>query len=357
MWRIKAVLAALLMLTFASAAAEETLLSPEEATPAAANYKTAAVEMGSYVKDFSTGGEEYYPITLEVRCEAQNARFVEYTVKKKEWVEKGDVIAILSLESNEAELTAARVALENAQEALKTGRMAREDALTEARDAARSLSDPMEKRIAGLEVEKMALELERFVFQQEHTVDQLQKALDDLTEQSATATVVAPASGEIVSLTYKQVNERVLSGETLAEISDPSVQLVRVEDTMGNFRYGMSATVTIGRNKERTVCPGRVVAADNLLPENRRTGYACIALEPDGDLPTLTNPNVAIQPVRVDDVMLIPRRAMTMTNGKVSVNLLEDGVVRKRYVYNVAYTPSDAWILKGLSVGDTIILD
>lgn len=76
--------------------------------------------------------------------------------------------------------------------------------------------------------------------------------------------------------------------------------------------------------------------------------------QPDAEL---TNAQVAIQPVRLDDVMIVPRRALTMTNGKASVNLLEDGMVRKRYVYNVAYTPSDAWLMKGVSAGDTVILD
>lgn len=356
MWRTKAILAVLLALLLASAAAEETLLTPEEAAPGAANYKTATVEIGSYVKDFSSGGEEYYPITFDARCETQNASFVEYTVKKKDWVEKGDVIAILSLEPNEAELTEARLALENAQQALEDGRAQREETLNEARDAARSLSDPLQKKAAALELERLEIELERFVLQQEHTIEGLQKALDDLTEQNATAAVLAPAAGQISVLIYKQPNEHVDVGETLAKLFDPSVRLVRVQDNAGNFRYNMSVTVTTGRNKERTTYSGRVVAADNLLPEGQRTGYAYVAMDGVAD-EALTNAQVSIQPVRVDNVMIVPRKALTLTNGKASVNLLGDGMVRKRYVYNVAYTPSDAWLLKGVSVGDTVILD
>ena len=356
MWRTKAILAALLALLLASAAAEETLLTPEEAAPGAANYRTATVEIGSYVKDFSTGGEEYYPITFDARCETQSASFVEYTVKKKDWVEKGDVIAILSLETNEAELTEARMALENAQQTLEEGRADREDALTEAQDAARSLSDSLQKRAAALELERMEVELERFVLQQEHTVERLQKALDELTEQNTTAAVLAPASGQISVLIYKQPNERVYFGETLAKLFDPSVRLVRVQTSPENFRYGMPVTITTGRNKERTTFSGRVVAADNLLAEGQRTGYAYVAMDEQPD-EELVNPQISVQPVHVDDVMIVPRKALTMTNGKVSVSLLEDGMVRKRYVYNVAYTPSDAWLLKGVSAGDTVILD
>ena len=202
----------------------------------------------------------------------------------------------------------------------------------------------------------MEVELDRFVLQQEHTVEQLQKALDDLLEQNATAAVLAPAAGQISTLIYKQPNEHVDFGETLAKLFDPSVRLVRVQDNSGNFRYNMPVTVTTGRNKDRVSYPGRVVAADNLLPEGQRTGYAYIVMDEQPDA-ELTNTQVAIQPVRVDDVMIVPRRALTMTNGKASVNLLEDGMVRKRYVYNVAYTPSDAWLMKGVSAGDTVILD
>ena len=59
----------------------------------------------------------------------------------------------------------------------------------------------------------------------------------------------------------------------------------------------------------------------------------------------------------LENVLVVPRRAITMEGGRNYVECLVDGNVQKRFVNLALSNSSSAWILQGLEPGETVIID
>ena len=130
-------------------------------------------------------------------------------------------------------------------------------------------------------------------------------------------------------------------------------------DNASNYlRYGMKANVEVGAAKNRMTLTGTVVGADTLVPSSRRTNHAFIQLDPyDEDSVRMLNPVAKAPTICVDNVIVVPRSAVTLEGGKYYVTKYVDGTLQKRYVQYMTNTPTVTWLLQGLDAGETIIID
>ena len=142
-----------------------------------------------------------------------------------------------------------------------------------------------------------------------------------------------------------------------------------VVDNPGSvLRYNMPVEVQIYGSNNQTKVTGRVVAADDAIPEDQRTGYAFIQLDPHeyniDRIPRDTR--VFAETVRLDDVLLIPSMGVKWEpNSNLStiideeipyVTKLIDGKDQLRRVEIGAGDTKNTVILSGVEEGDTIIL-
>lgn len=351
----------ILALTVLSASAlGESLISDDMIQQETVNYsETITVEKGVFERTYSEQASEYYPHTYVLRFEGDAARFGEYLVTRKEEVKAGDVLATFELDVDEVGMAAKRQALRRAQESYEAQTLQQQEAIQEQLDALAQERNPFEYEILMLRIERAQIALEQYRSEQERQIERLQQEIAEMEEKYSQTALIAPYDGVITSLTYKQEGEHLSKNEALITLYRTDDMTLRISNENAHFRYGMKVQVAVGPAKSRTILTGRIIAADDLLSESQRSGYAYIELDPfEGEYPTRgIPPNVTASTYYAEDVFVLPRRAVELESGKHFVSKLSDGVVEKRYVTVAIQGITETWVLQGLEEGETIIID
>ena len=334
MSRIKRLALLLLALCLTTAQAEE-LIAPDAIVPETANYRTAEIVRGDYTETAQSGASEVYPLTYRARYEGAEARFVRFLVKKGDEVKEGDVLAEVSLN-------------------------ARQDSLSAAQAALNAAADEFSREEARLKLERLRLETEKYRYEQERSIRMQEEAIEEAREDFENTQITAPADGIVSDLPTFKEGEPIYSGWTMAYLYSTDRLLLRVKNEAGKFRYNMPVTIETGVAKSRTTVTGRVVATDLLLlSSDRKENVAYIALDAQYDHRELVirNSQISGETVRVQEVLLIPRAALTLEAGNYFVSKLSDDRVEKRFVNSRLSSTPTQWLLQGLEEGDLVILD
>lgn len=360
----RAFFALFLTLLLAGARAEDTLISPDKITGNTVNYKTAAVEEGTYEKKVTANAAAYYPSRVNVSYEGAKARFVEYRVRRGSEVKKGDVLAVFTVETDEVAIAEKELQIRRAKEAREEQLSQLEEALASLRRALRDAQGADEAEILSLRVTRAELELEKYDFQSARDLASREKSLAELLATYENQQILSPIDGIVDDMQYLRDNEAVYDGTWLMTVYDPGEVLFSVKDEQGQMRLGMRVTISVGPNNGRVSGVGRVVACRNVIPDNpvgslvlvRVTEYDEEAVK---ELKSLTRPSAEYVPIHLENVMVVNRAALTLYGGRYYVyRLAEDGMVSKRYVnYAGGTAQTGAWLLDGAAPGDKLIAD
>jgi len=353
-------LLALCLLASGAAAAESVnIISNEMIQTETVNYsKTAVVEAGEYTRDYNASATEYYPYTFELAAEIDNASFLKYHVARSQKVKEGDILATFTLEVDEAATESARLSLKRAQESYQNNSEKKREEIAEMLREQTAIRDAYERELMTLRIRRAQVAYEQYCYQQECAIARLTEELAELEEANNNCYLYAPCDGVITNITYKREGEKIYASETLVTMYREDGLLLRISNDQLYFRYGMPVTVSIGPKNDPEIFQGSVVAADNILPENRRLGHAFIQLEPiEGEQPRMSRLTVTGRSEYLGNVLIIPRRAITLEGGKNYVECLVDGNLQKRFINIGLSTMSNVWVVQGLNEGDTIILD
>lgn len=357
----RALLLILALTVFCAPAMGESLISDEMIQAETVNYsQTVTVEKAVFERAYSEQASEYYPHTHVLRFEGDTARFGEYLVNRKDEVKAGDVLATFELDVDEVGMAAKRQELRRAQESYASQTLEKQEAIQEQLEALTLVQDPFEREIMTLRIQRAQIALEQYCSEQERLIEGLEQEIAEMEEKYSQTALIAPFDGVVTSLIYKQEGEHLTRNEELITLYRTDDMMLRISNTSNHFRYGMQVEVAVGPAKSRTILTGRIVAADDLLPQSQRSGYAYIELDPfQGEYPTRgITPSVSGATYYVDGVYLLPRRAVELESGKYYVSKLSpDGVVQKRYVTVAMQGITETWILQGIEEGETIIID
>lgn len=358
MFRIKMLIAALLSLLLPFACAEsDSLISEELIKSEAAHYKTETVKLGTFERSVSTAATDFNPITCEVRFEGAGARFGEYLVERRDEVKQGDALATFDLDFDEVAYAEAQLKLERLQaDAIRADERAEEE--IEALEAGLlKAASSGEKALMRLRIERAEVVRAQSADSYDRQIAAVKRQISELEELKNAVILVAPMDGTVTSVEVKRTGEEVREGEVLITLCDERVMLLAIENPAGAFRYGAELEIEVGNGKDRVVLGGRVVAVDSVAPAAERKGYALAEIyNPDGAKLTRMTAKEAM--IRVENVMIVPRRAVKMEGGKYCVSLLKDGVPQKRFI-NCVFSSSapNVWVLQGLEIGDEIVVD
>ncbi len=339
-------------------AEQQDILPASERIQEQVNYRTETVRIDDYVKTATAGSSEYYPLTFNVRFEYNNAKFVEYTVTRGTAVKKGDVLARFTITGSEVQLTRMELNLKRAEEAMEKEILARKEEIARVRSGIAAETNVHERQKKELKLRKLEIALEQYVYQQERSIARQKEALSEEIERRETNVLLSPVDGVVTELTYKKVDDAVSASETLVTIYSEDVMLLRLDNSNGNFRYNMPVTITTGTGDRQVTLTGRIVAADDAVPESERSGHAFVQIDPyDAEEIKLRNPKVTGDSIRMDNVLMVRRTAVTLEAGKYYITRLKDGMVQKRYIKYGLGNSSDVWIMNGASEGDQVIVD
>lgn len=217
----------------------------------------------------------------------------------------------------------------------------------------------------GEEANKKAIKQKR-----EYIAD-LQKEIDEMKADSSLTALVAPFDGIITDSKEMKEGSIAQKGQWVFEIAKEENCFVFCEDTNGLLTYGNSASVVYtDATKQNQTADGMVVtAAPIALSDDLRSGFALIRV-PSEDLTKMAMTNmgsdgwwmrshfqVKVETRTMDNVILVPKRAVVLEGGIPYVTVMEDNKpVYKSFVAGGS-DAANYWVIDGLTEGTEICLE
>lgn len=305
----------------------------------------AVLEKGSCSTIFMQTGFMYYPDIVDVTNTVTygEAYFVEKNVELYQYVEKGDLIATVRVESDAIEMQRKQLQLQRLTERLQ-------DIVDE--------GDPEgnKKAIAARQEE----------------IAELQQLIAEMQQDASTTRIVAPKSGIIVKLGSYGADAFLKKDCLIAQIADASTCYVKVTNTNQLLQYGNEVTITY-KNELRQECEvtgtvatvaqaavSKPLQSDDvwiLVPREVSAEMLSVNQEED-NRSRRTVYQVLDDAKEMNNVVLVPRKAVTELAGQTYVHVIdENGDIKAQSFIFGGYDTSNYWVIEGLTEGTRICLE
>ena len=344
---------ALLLLSSCAEKPKEYVPDASLITPEQTNYETVAVKKQDYTKTATGGASVQYPTSCELTWDTANSRLEEIYVTRGDAVQEGQILATFNTKISASELENLRLQLQRAEEALEEGKAER---MKEINHAKRILdyNFSREKKIAQLELESMQISYDMYVYEQENAIAELQEKIYEIESLVTENAILAPYDGIIDWVVSYNPGDAVDKGKIIFRMHSTDEFIVYVSDGANKLRYNQEVILEAGRKNQRKTYTGRVITAPNVLPD----GINVAVIRADEgvtakDLEFAINFTVNQQEMR--DVIIVNRTLLAQENGQFYVGVLEDDMVKKRYVTVGSGNLQEYWILDGLTEGQNLV--
>lgn len=297
------------------------------------------VEYGDFFGNFMGSGYLYYPDSeiVVTPVEYGTAYFEEYQVSLYQHVNKGDVLATIEVDGDDLTLLEKEKKLQRARERLS--------------DMQKLDADTWKKQIA----------------EKQEEIAQLEEETEKIKKDASTTQIVADRTGIVMKLADVKRQDILDFEEELVQIADESNCYVQLENAGEQLNYGNTVVISYF-NKQSKMCTseGRVVTiaspgvqSERLKSENVLVKVSESAVEEmianvqgTEDQRNHTKYNVTTQINTMKHVLLVPREAVRVINGRTCVCVIqEDG---SRVVTNFVaggFDKDQYWAVEGLTEG------
>lgn len=311
---------------------------------------TTVLEKDNYADVFGGRGNLYYPSSVLVRNEIEygTVYFQEFLVGVNQHVEKGDVIATVRVEGDEAALDRIKSQLARAEERLEDYKKQWEEAASVG-----------ESSVAGRE------DYEQEVLRRTERISELRTQMDEMERNFSTTRIVASESG-IVTWTADYEKEDILRADSsLLGIADESFCFIRVEQQSGaRLNYGDIVEISYLDIEDPSTTQGTVVSIANaglsgrlqsnialILVKQPLTGMTDSMQHRDGRY-SLHVFRVSGSVQEIKDVVLVPRSAVKERNGRLYVDVVtENGDIVETSFIAGGFDMNNYWVIDGLEEG------
>ena len=322
--------------------------------------KTVTVAPESFVKTFTSNASVYYTESVDEYFEEDQAFLESLEIRKNQSVKEGDLLATFTRKNDMASYNILLMDLDRQKTGYDETRDEWEQSLAEREAALGGIADADERRLEQLRLEKERSEFRQYCFNQENSIADLEDEAEKSGEKMNKTELYADFSGDISYITYTSSGRQVYPWDAIVTLYNPDRMLLCVEDQQGNLRYGMKVDITCGtktKAEKMQELTGTVIVADNILKTELHTGYAFIKLDEPLNDPSVRMIKVSADTIRVENVLVVPNNAVTMSRGQTFVTVVEDGTEKTRYVSRAMFFGTSAWILQGLEAGQDILIN
>jgi biotin carboxyl carrier protein len=329
---------------------QTTTLKPQEES-----YTLATAQMGTFANTFASKNVQVlYQSDAYVTSDKQTAKLKELLINERDEVKKGDVLATLDVEISLVDLEEKKMTLARSKNKFITDTAVKQAALDTMINNLSQMEPGIEKNIYELQIEKTKSQYEQFIYQTEKNIKKQEETMIETEEHNADNSIIAPFDGFIVDVARLKTGDKVNQGDMICHMVSNKNLLLGVSEN-GLLRYNMDVTVTTKFINEETVLKGRVVAAIDVIPEDKWSYMTYIALEDESKYASIINGVVKTDNISIGNVLLVDAKGVTTEVDKNYVSLYEDGQISKRYVVIGKSNSEVVWVLQGLSENQTII--
>lgn len=308
---------------------EEEVLAPPIKVPDKVTYETITVEKGTIENTIRCPGTFVSVSQKDLFYKERGGRLEEVFVNLGDNVKKGDLIAQLETDTILNDIKLQELELKKAQIAY----------------------DSEKTRLDIEGGSKTALELAELNLQAS------QIRLDDLKTQLDHTRLVSPIDGEIVYITDVRLGEYINAHQTVVRVADTTkLQLKYSQDKIASFDLGMKASVEID-NKQYV---GEVVMTPGNLPsdadEAARKSVMLAVENLPSDVQIGNTATISLTLEKQDNVIVLPKQVINNFVGRKFVNILKNDIREERDVELGIQTDTEVEVIKGLEVGELIIV-
>ena len=207
---------------------------------------------------------------------------------------------------------------------------------------------------------------------QRESIAELTKTINEMKSDAATTTILAPYDGIITRISYFEEGDILQRNANVVQIAEESNCFVVVEDASGQLTCGNTVSIDYRDSQDnRCNAQGEVVTvAACALSEELNTGFSLIRVSPE-DLTKMCSSNftpdgwwrrsnfdVTAAVRTVDNVVLVPKKAVTTENGVTYVTVIDENG-KPQYKSFIAGGSDNTyyWVAEGLSEGQEICLE
>ena len=327
--------------------------------------RTAELEPGTFSAAFGARGYLYYPKEYYVINEIEygTVYMQECMVSRYQMVQAGDVLATVRVEGENAQLIKLQTQLARMEERLSDYQLQ----WAEENQSRDYTNETKAEKEAWADRQKT---YDKEVADRMEKMEELRTMIEDMQTDYATCRIVAGQSG-IVTWVCDYEKEEVLPKDCkIASIAEMDTVYMMVENKNQALSYGMDVNVSYLDldDEENTIhTSGTVVNLANPgLSSTLQSDYAIIRItEPVGDLVTTYTDErgewrrrelkVTATVSEMENVLLVPKDAVTDVNGHLYVNVLqEDGSIVTTSFIAGGNDMFHYWVIDGLEEGMTI---
>lgn len=306
--------------------------------------KTQTLKKGMSSNEYTGYGYIFYPSSeMEVNpVEYGTTYLTEILVKQYQTVKKGDVIATVRVAADEVEL---------------------------ARQEQKLLR--LKERLADLESLNQESNA-KLIEQRKEAIAELEELIADMKSDAKTTKIKATKSGIAIWVSNHQEEDILFYNEELVEIADAGSCYVIVENANQLLNYGDDVTITYVDLEGQTKSTNSVVANLSkmgvssalatdysllLIPEENAQNLAATQVGA-GNWWSRTRFNAAATIREMDNVVLVPRKAVWLVDGNTYVNVMDsDGKVYATSFVAGGFNDEYYWVIEGLTEGMNVCLE
>ncbi len=346
---------------------EEALTGGEERQLGSYIIEDAVV--GTFIVETEAAGQFYIQDSVAAYAEYEYGTmlFDKLLASTGDYVEAGEAIAQVHIDVSEADLTAARLAIQRMEERVEADRLLyeKEDAIL--RKVAYNTKGSQAQGIAMRQYEA-SLEYHRQDIEAQHrAIEKAKENLVKMEEADAITEITAPISGyvkDVPPLVYgREIPNKMIIGVLEPEKSG----ILIVSNEKNAFRYGKEVEVTCKKDDFEKEFTGVVITpSQSSVASQASDKKACIRLDEEGKAFLQENKvntiGVTVKSIEQENAVMVKMGSLEMDekdkdgNTAYATIVQEDGSFLKKKVIIGGMNEECYWVLEGIEGGDKIVV-
>lgn len=293
-----------------------------------------------------------YLLQKSVRTDAEY-QLVELCVERNDSLKKGDVIAVLHGLGSLMDIEQKRLE-RNAYAASAAETEAYYETLLKNAEALPANTES-EIAIRNLKITYAQAELDLYILQTNQALKSMDDAIASLEAAAGETYIYAPVDGSVRTTTNYKDGDIIPAGTELCVINEANSQRIYGLSSNGAYVYGREVEVSLGRSENKKTYTGRIVSS----PEVQGSEYYStdIYISIDEKIATRsTDGRAALSFTVLENVIAVPSNAITILDGRATVQILDGDSVSTRSVVRGPIVGNVVTVLQGLKEGDQIVV-
>ncbi len=315
-------------------------------------YRLHIAHPQSVTREVEMSANPTYALQKSVRTDAEY-QLIELCVDRNNTVKQGEVIAILQglgsrvdIEQKRLERNVYAASIAETEEYYKT-------LLTNAENMPSETET--ESEIRSLSITYAQADLELYRLQSSNTLKAMDDSISALEAAAGEIYIYAPVDGSIRTVTKYKDGDIIPAGTELCVIYEANSQRIFGLSGSGTYVYGREVEVTLGRSGAKKTYTGRVVSSPEVQDSEFYSTEIYISIDEKVDSRT-TDGRAVLTYTVLDGVIALPTNAVTVLDGRATVQILEGDSVHTRSIVRGPTVGSTVTVLQGLKEGDQVVV-